>query len=84
MANKPIKKYNSGNFSIAVWLNQKEVEGAKVNFKTLTLTKRWKDKDDVWRHENINLRRRDLSNVRILIEKSMQDLYLSEGGDSNE
>lgn len=81
---KPIKKYNSGNFSVAIWLNQKDIEGSKINFKTLTLTKSWKDKEGTWRYENINLKRKDLSNVRILIEKTMQDLYLSEGGELND
>lgn len=83
MANKPIKKYKSMNFSGVVWSNEKELNGAKVEFKTLTLTRSWKDKDkDIWRNESINFRKTDIPKILVIMNKLQEEIYLR--GDNNE
>jgi len=86
MNNKPIKKYRSSNFSGAVWFNEREVDGAKVGFKTLTLTRSWKEKtEDVWKNEHINFRKSDIPKIMSIMNKLQEDIFLSvEGGDDNE
>ena len=54
--NKPIKKFRSGNIESAVWLNEKEMNGSKVNFKTVSVKKSW-NQDGTWHNSTINLRR---------------------------
>ncbi|RME54803.1 hypothetical protein D6777_02610 [Candidatus Woesearchaeota archaeon] len=83
--NKPIKKYKSGNFSGVIWMNEREVDGAKVGFKTLTLTRSWKDKEQaIWRNEHLNFRRSDIPKIMAIMNKLQEDLFLSEEGDDDE
>ncbi|MDD5253845.1 MAG: hypothetical protein PHG05_01935 [Candidatus Nanoarchaeia archaeon] len=82
MVNRPIKKWSSGNFDVAVWLNQKEKNGDKVEFKTVSLSRRWKKKDeDVWRNDVVNLRRGDIPKAILLLQKAQEELYLNEEGE---
>lgn len=79
MANRPIKKWRSGNFEVAIWLNERVSGDAKVEFKTASLTRNWKRKDeDTWRSDVINLRRMDIPKALILLQKAQEELYLSE------
>ncbi|MDD5331363.1 MAG: hypothetical protein PHE43_00890 [Candidatus Nanoarchaeia archaeon] len=78
MANKPIKKWSSGNFDVAVWLNEKESNGTKVEFKTISLSRKWKKRDtDVWRSDVVNLRRADIPKAILLLQKAQEELYLN-------
>ena len=75
--NLPIKKYRSGNIEAAVWLNKKEIDGQIMEFKTVTLSKSFKKKDEeIWRNEQINLRRNDLQKVMLVLNKTQQELFL--------
>jgi hypothetical protein len=79
MANRPIKKWRSGNVEAAIWLNEKEKNGTKIEFKTLSLTRNWKKKDDnVWRSDVLNLRRMDIPKIMILLQKAQEELFLAE------
>ena len=82
MANQPIKKYKSGLVQGAVWLNEKDINGEKVGFKTATLKRSWKDKENQWRDETLNLRKSDLPKVLVILNKLQEDLLL--GDDGNE
>ena len=76
---QPIKKWKSGNISGAIWLNEKEVNGAKVNFKTASLNRSWKKEGDVWRSESINFRRQDLPKLLSILHEMQKELFLVEG-----
>lgn len=83
--NRPIKKYKSGNFSGAVWLNERQIDGATVGFKTLTLTRSWKDKDqNLWKNENLNFRKSDIPKIMALMHKIQEDIFLTNEGDKIE
>jgi len=78
MANRPIKKWRSGNMEAAIWLNERENNGQKIEFKTASLSRNWKKKDeDVWRSDVINLRRMDIPKAMVLLQKIQEELYLT-------
>lgn len=73
----PIKKYKSGQVEVAVWENEREVNGNIVSFKTVSLRKSWYDKEkDVWRDATIQLRRNDLQKAILVLQKAQEDLLL--------
>lgn len=77
--NLPIKKYRAGNFELVVWKNDKEINGEIVSFKTLSLSRSYKKKEeDIWRSEVINLRRQDLHKVMTLLNEASRHLWLGE------
>ncbi len=76
-SNRPIKEWRSSNFKIALWSNEREVNGNLVEFKTMSLSRSFKKKDEeLWRNEVINLRRMDLPRVLTLLTEASKDLYL--------
>ncbi len=75
---KPIKSWKSGNISGAIWLNEKEMNGAKVSFKTASLRRAWKKEGDVWRDETLNFRRQDIPKLIAILNEMMKELYLAE------
>lgn len=81
MANQPIKKYKSGLIQGAIWLNEKDINGDLVGFKTASLRRSWKDKDNQWRDETMNLRKADIPKVLVVLSKIQEDLLL---GDEND
>jgi hypothetical protein len=74
---KPIKKWRISNMEICVWDNKKKFNEGEVSFKTVTLTRSYKKKDeDVWRSEIINnIRRNDISKIQVLLNKVQDYLY---------
>ncbi len=85
MGNRPIKTYRSGNISGAIWLNEREVNGTVVGFKTVSMRRSWKDKEkDIWRDEVINLRRQDLPKLRVILANVENDLFLAEEEEEDE
>lgn len=86
MANMPIKKWRSGAFDAAIWLNRKEKEnGETFEYKSVTLQRNWQDRDQgVWRNEKINLRRQDLPRVQILVQKLIDELFVAKENEKEE
>lgn len=82
----PIKKFVSGNMQGAIWLNSKEIDGNKTEYKTISLTRSYKKKDeDVWRNEILNIRRGDLPKLMTILHKLREEVYLvDQSGDNNE
>lgn len=83
---QPIKKWRSGNFSGALWENEKEVNDSKVSFKTASLRRSWKKEGDVWRDETITFRRQDIPKIITILHEMQKELFLTqdEGGDEGE
>lgn len=79
MANRPIKKFRSGNIETAIWANEKEFNGGMVEFKTISLSRSYKKKDeDIWRSEVINLRRGDIPKIMVVLQKAQEELLLNQ------
>ena len=75
--NRPIKKWRSSNFEIALWSNEREVNGNLVEFKTMSVSRSFKKKDeDIWRNEVINIRRMDIPRLITLLNEASRELFL--------
>ena len=74
---RPIQKWRIGNIDLSVWENTKEFEGGEVSYKTFSLTKGYKKKnEDIWRSEVINnLRRQDIVKIQLLLNKVQDYLF---------
>ena len=79
MANKPIKKWKSGNIEACIWLNKKKLDdGSEVEFKTASLSRNFKKKsENIWRSEAINFRRGDLAKIQTVLHNLQQELFLT-------
>ena len=79
MANRPIKKYRSGQLEAAVWFNERKLkDDSIVGFKTVSLRKSWKDDEGVWRDAVLQLRKHDIPRILVLMNKVMEELLLSQ------
>ena len=77
--NRPIKKFKAGNIEAAIWSNEKEFNGGLTEFKTISLSRSYKKKDeDIWRSDVMHLRRNDLQKVILLLQKTQEELLLNQ------
>ena len=78
MGNRPIKEYRAGGIKAAIWFNEREVDGQIVGFKSVTLSRSWKDrKENLWRNEVLNLRKGDLAKAILVLNKAHEEVLLS-------
>lgn len=79
VGNRPIKKWRAANFEVAVWSNKRKTENGEIEFKTASLSRSYKKKDeDIWRSEVLNFRRLDIPKIQTLISKVQEELYLTQ------
>ena len=70
----PIKKFSVGGVQLAVWQN----EGKEGNqFYTVSLDRRYKDKDDEWKSSN-SYKKNDLPKAILALQKAYEFLALKE------
>jgi len=74
----PKKIYKSGNFECSVWNNEREFEGALVEYQTMTLRKAWRDNKNVLREQKLHIRKNDIERVLVLLRKMQEDLLLED------
>lgn len=86
MANRPIKKWRSGSIEGCIWLNKKKLDdGSEVEFKTVSLSRNFKKRDDdIWRSEVINFRRSDIPKIQTVLHNLQQELFLTEEKETEE
>ena len=84
--NMPIQKFKAGNIEVAIWSNKREVNGATVEFKTVSLSRSYiKKGEDTWRNDVINnLRRNDLQKAILVLQKAQEDLLLTDRADKED
>lgn len=79
MANRPVKKWRASNIEAAVWENKKQQDGEEIGFKTVSLSRSYKKKDEeIWRSEVINLRRGDIPKILLVLQKAQEELFLNQ------
>ncbi|HIJ98742.1 TPA: hypothetical protein H1005_02270 [archaeon] len=76
MENRPIKKFRSGNIEAAIWSNTKDDNGQAIEFKTVSISRGWKQ-EDKWHNSQIHLRRNDIQKVILVLQKAQEDLFLN-------
>ena len=76
--NVPEKKFSTGVITATVWQNQgKSRTGEIVGYRTVSLQRRYKDKNGVWQTAN-SFRVNDLPKAALVIQKAYEYLVLRE------
>ncbi|HLP80135.1 MAG TPA: hypothetical protein VK158_05850 [Acidobacteriota bacterium] len=75
--NKPEKKFSAGGISATVWSNERDVNGAAVAVRTVSLTRSYKDKDGSWK-QGSSLRINDLPKAQLVLDKAYEYLTLKD------
>ena len=76
--NVPEKKFSTGVITATVWGNQgKGKNGEQVVYRTVSLQRRYKDKNGVWQSAN-SLRINDLPKASLVLQKAYEYLVLRE------
>ena len=76
--NVPEKKFSTGVITATVWNNQgKGRNGEIVGYRTVSLQRRYKDKNGVWQSAN-SLRVNDLPRASLVLQKAFEYLVLRE------
>jgi len=77
MINRPVQKWRVGAVEAAVWDNKKSIQGGEISYKTVTVSRSYKKKEEnIWRSEVINnLRRGDIEKLQVILRKVQDYLY---------
>ncbi len=82
--NTPEKQFSTGAISATVWKNNgKNKQGDLVEFRTISLQRRYKDKEDNWQSTN-SLRINDLPRAVLVLNKAYEYIVLREQNGSSE
>ena len=75
--NQPEKKFSTGVISATVWKNTgiSKKNNEPVEFRTVSLQRRYKDKDDTWKSSS-SLRLNDLPRASLVLQKAYEYLVL--------
>jgi hypothetical protein len=76
--NVPEKKFSTGVITATIWQNQgKGRNGETVSYRTVSLQRRYKDKNGVWQSAN-SFRVNDLPKAALVLSKAYEYLVLRE------
>ena len=75
----PIKKFQVGGISVAVWENESTTPEGSA-YQTVSLQKRFKDKNDEWKSSN-SFRASDLPKAILALQKAYEFVALKEQGE---
>ena len=76
--NVPERKFSTGVITATVWQNQgKSRTGELVGYRTVSLQRRYKDKNGVWQSAN-SFRVNDLPKASLVLQKAYEYLVLRE------
>jgi hypothetical protein len=76
--NLPEKKFRAGAISATVWQNKGQSKnGDEVEYKTISIERNYKDKDDNWQSTN-SLRVNDLPKATVVLQKAYEYLVFKE------
>ena len=79
MANAPEKKIRAGAVSATIWSNEGTSKtGEKVEYKTISLERNYKDKEGNWKSTN-SFRVTDLPKASLVMNKAYEYLLIKEG-----
>jgi len=79
--NQPEKKFSTGAISATIWKNQgtSKKTGEAVEFRTITLQRRYTDKEGKWQTSS-SLRLNDLPKASLVLQKAYEYLVLKGQG----
>lgn len=76
--NLPEKKFKAGSVNCTLWVNRKKEE--LKTFRTVTLERNYKDKNDNWQSTN-SFRINDLPKAMLVLSKAYEYLVLKDKGE---
>ena len=81
--NQPEKKFRAGAISATVWQNQGQSKktGDAVTYRTISLQRGYKDKNDQWQNTN-SFRINDLPRAAVVIKQAYEYLVTKQQEDS--
>ncbi len=72
----PVKKFAAGAIQVAVWENSgKSADGLQATYRTVSIDKRYKDKNDEWKSSN-SLHINDIPKAILALQKAYEYLAL--------
>lgn len=72
----PETKFRSGAIAATIWSNEAVRDGKKVEYKTVSFERSYKDKNDQWQSTN-SLRTQDLPKAILVLNKAYEHLALN-------
>lgn len=76
--NMPEKKFSTGGIVASIWLNHgKSKNGEVVSYKTVSLQRRYQDKDGNWQ-STATLRLNDLPRASLVLQKAYEYLVFKD------
>ena len=80
IGNMPEKRFSTGALVASVWENEgKSKSGDEVSFRTVSLQRRYKDKNGEWQSTN-TLRINDLPKASLVLQKAYEYLVMKDFG----
>ena len=79
---KPIAKFRAGAMTTSVWENKAKKDDEEFTFHTIQLQRSYKDEGNEkadkngWVNETINLRKNDVANMKLVIDKAHEKIVL--------
>lgn len=78
MGNQPEKKFRAGGVTATVWNNEIETKEGKQAYKSVSVSRSYKDKDGKWQETN-SYRAADLAKLALVASKAFE--YISMGAE---
>ncbi|HLC46655.1 MAG TPA: hypothetical protein VJI75_02840 [Candidatus Nanoarchaeia archaeon] len=75
LPNMPERKFRAGVVSATIWKNVSSKEGKEVEYRTISLNRSYKDKNDAWQHTG-SLRLNDLPRAVVVLQQAYEHLVL--------
>ena len=72
----PETKFRSGAIAATIWSNEAVRDGKKVEYKTVSFERSYKDKNDQWQSTN-SLRTADIPKAILVLTKAYEHLALN-------
>jgi hypothetical protein len=74
--NLPEKKFRAGAVAATIWANETVRDGKPVTYRTVSLERSYKDKNDAWQSTN-SLRTADIPKAILVLQKSYEYIALN-------
>jgi hypothetical protein len=74
--NMPEKKFRSGAVAATIWANSAVRDGKQVTYRTVSLQRSYKDKNDEWQNTD-SLRTSDLPRAILVLQKAYEYVALN-------
>ena len=78
----PETKFRSGAIQATIWSNEAIRDGKKVEYKTVSFERSYKDKNDQWQSTN-SLRTADIPKAILVLTKAYEHLALNADDEDN-